>query len=275
MIETGAPVRVADNVLVGRRIVLTRPRDQAGDFEERIRSLGGEPVVAPAIAVAPPMSWDSLDFALHHVADYAWLAFTSGNAVSSVAERLRMLGLASSHLEGVRLAAIGKATAEALARELRAPEYVADSSSGRALGESMPVRTGARVLIPHGDIANDALAQSLRNRGALVTSAIAYRTVPGEGIPVIVAGVRKRSIDALLFASGSALRFVVDALEMQGRRLGDGTADRPAIFCIGPATADVAHELGITADAIARDTSLSALIDATVRWFAAHPDAGA
>src|SRR5829696_1117019 len=72
--------------LEGKRIVLTRPLAQAGDFEARVRALGGDPVLAPAIAIAPPETWSVADAALHRVAmyEYDWIAFTSANAVNAL-----------------------------------------------------------------------------------------------------------------------------------------------------------------------------------------------
>jgi uroporphyrinogen III methyltransferase/synthase len=263
------PTDLEGGVLAGRRIVLTRPREQAGDFDRIVRALGGEPVVAPAIAIAPPESWDPLDAALRELAQFNWMVFTSGNAVASVSRRLRALGLSSGAINGVKLAAVGTATADALARELRAPDYLAPNPSGKALGQSLPVNGRSRVLIPQGNLASPTLSAMLRDRGVNVTTVTAYRTIPGEGIPVITTMVRTGSAHALLFASGSALQFVVDALGDSAAVLRGTEPNRPAIFCIGPSTASVAEQLGIAPDAVAAESSLDALVDRMVLWFSA------
>jgi uroporphyrinogen III methyltransferase/synthase len=126
------------------------------------------------------------------------------------------------------------------------------------------------VLVPHGNLADDALAAALRDRGAHPLQVLAYRTVPGEGIPRIAAGVRDGRIDALLFASGSAIRFVADAVDITPRPSARGTTPRPAIFCIGPSTARVADEIGWRVDGIASETTQPALIEVATRWFAEH-----
>jgi uroporphyrinogen III methyltransferase/synthase len=126
------------------------------------------------------------------------------------------------------------------------------------------------VLVPHGNLADDALAAALRDRGAHPLQVLAYRTVPGEGIPRIAAGVRDGRIDALLFASGSAIRFVADAVDITPRPSARGTTRRPAIFCIGPSTARVADEIGWRVDGIASETTQPALIEVATRWFAEH-----
>lgn len=268
------PQRIDGAVLAGRRIVLTRARDQAGDFARVIRSLGGEPVIAPAIAIAPPEDWGPLDGTLRAMHDVSWIAFTSTNAVRAFVDRFHALELPPSALSNVRLAAIGESTAAVLTSTLRKPNIVATSSSGASLGESMAVRPGHRVLIPHGDLAGDALARTLTDRGAEPIRVVAYRTVPGSGIPEIVSGLRTSTIDALLFASGSAVRYVTDALAGEDL-VRTRESNRPAIFCIGPATAEVARAHGIEPDGVANDASLAAMVDTMVQWFSARTPTGA
>lgn len=260
-----------DQPLAGLRIVLTRPREQAGDFEAVVRSLGGEPVIAPAIAIAPPASWQPLDAALDRIDEFDWIAFTSANAVKALTDRGRARGVSSARLARRRLGAVGSATATVLAQEVRHPDVIADASSGEGLGEALAVGPGDQVLVPQGDLAGGALARVLRRRGAQPTEVVVYRTVPGEGIPWIVDGLRQGTIDALLFASGSAARFVADALNAaSGTDRRSGTPLRSAIFCIGSSTASAAASAGLTPDGVADAATQSALIEAMMRWFAAR-----
>ena len=263
-----------DRPLAGRRIVLTRPADQAGDFVERITALGGTPVIAPAIAIAPPDDAGPLDAAIQHIEQFEWIAFTSANAARAVAGRARALGVGLERFAAVKLAAVGVATAEILARELRAPDAVARTATARSLGSELPVEGGARVLVPRADLAGDRLATVLLDRGALPHDVLAYRTVPGEGVAEIVEGLRTGTIDALLFASASAIRFVADALTP---RTGDAPlpAPRAAIFCIGPSTARAAEAAGFAPAAVAAVATQHALIDAVADWFSARGAADA
>lgn len=253
--------------LAGLRLVLTRPREQAGDFEARVRALGGEPLLAPAIAIGAPATWAAADAALRDVARYEMIAFTSANAVRALVERSDALGLERARLGAARLAAVGPATAAALAAAVRPPDLVAETHVAEALAEVIAATGAARVLFPHGDIARDALPAGLRARGAAVDDVVVYRTVPGEGVAAIVEVLREGSADALLFASASAVRFVADAL---GRAGAAARAGRPAIFCLGPVTAAAARRAGLEPAAVAGEATQDELVADVARWFAAR-----
>ena len=271
MIEGRQPHNDArERPLEGLRIVLTRPREQAGDFIDVVSALGGQPEIAPAIAIASPSSWSEVDAALRQLDSFAWVSFTSANAVRWLAGRARALGVHPASFARVKLAAVGRATAEVLATELRPPDLTAHAASAAALGNDLPVSPGARVLLPQADLAGDALAAALRARGAEVTAVVAYRTVPGEGIPAIVAGWRNETIAALLFASGSAVTFVAEALDAARTAYDADSGVRPAIFCIGPSTAHAAARAGLVPSGVAAAANQRALIDAMARWFAEH-----
>ena len=110
--------------LEGRRLILTRPDAQAGDFEARVTALGGDPLIAPAIAVEPPESWTITDAALRRFGTYDWVAFTSANAVRALVGRADAIGIDRDLLCQARLAVVGPATASAAADALRRPDVV-------------------------------------------------------------------------------------------------------------------------------------------------------
>jgi uroporphyrinogen-III synthase len=259
--------RIQAHPLLGRRIVLTRPLAQSGDFEARILALGGEPVVAPAIEIAPPDAWTIVDAALRRVGTYDWIVFTSANAVRALVERANEIGVGRDELKSRRLAVVGPTTASALATALRAPDFVPSVNTAEVLAHEIGDVENARVLFPGGDLAGDALPATLRARGAFVDEIVVYRTVPGPGVPDIVAGVREAAVDALLFASASAVRFVADALAAEG--VTTGRRSRwPVAVCLGPATADAAREAGFKSVLVADGTTQNELISRVVLWFA-------
>jgi uroporphyrinogen-III synthase len=261
MSTLGARTEVSARPLEGRRIVLTRDRSQAGDFEARILALGGEPVLAPAIAIGPPESWTIVDAALRRVETYDWIAFTSANAVRALIDRADVIGVARDIIAGRRLAVVGPATASALAAALRAPDVVSSAQRADALGREISDVDSARILFPRGDLAGGALAAALRGRGAFVDDVITYRTTPGDGVPAIVSLVRHGRVDALLFASPSAVQFVAEAL--------GGVPRDVAIVCIGPVTADAACAAGFEPAIVSEHATQDDLIEGVVRWFAA------
>ena len=265
-----APAALARGPLAGRRVVLTRPPAQAGDFEARVAALGGQPVIAPAIAIAPPESWTVVDAALRRVGTYDWVVFTSANAVRALVERADAIGVAREDVGKRRLAAVGPATAAMLAGAVREPDLVPAVRTAQALGHELEGLENARLLLPRGDLADDVLPATLRAGGAFVDEVVVYRTVPGEGVQAIIAGLRDSTIDALLFASASAVRFVSDALGPSQVRGTSGPAIAPSsvIACVGPVTADAARAAGFSNVIVADDASQQELIECVARWFA-------
>ena len=264
------PGGVQAHPLRGRRIVLTRPLAQSGDFEERVCALGGEPVTAAAIEIVAPESWTIADAALRRVGTYDWLAFTSANAVHTLVDRADAIGVARDQLRSRRLAVVGPATASVVRTSLRPPDFVPMVNTAEGLAEELVDIDNARVLLPRGNMADDTLPATLRARGAFVDEITVYRTVPGPGIPEIVAGVRESGVDALLFASASAVRFVADALLADTASTGLRRQRWPLAACLGPVTASAARACGFQSVIVSDDATQNESIDAVARWFGAE-----
>ena len=260
--------------LAGRRVVLTRSRDQAGNFEARVRALGGVPVIAPAIATAEPPSWHDVDRMLDRLDEYDWVAFTSANGVRALAARARRRGFDPADIGRCRLAAVGPATASALAASIRAADVIASTFGAEVLAREIPVVRGNRLLFPCGAMTRDALPLALRERGAVVDDVIVYRSVAGEGVPAVAAALRDGDADAVMFASPSAVSFVAQALGRHSR-LTRKTVDvrRTGVFCLGPTTEAAARAAGFEPAATARAATQDQLIDEVARWFASMSDA--
>jgi uroporphyrinogen III methyltransferase/synthase len=234
-------------------------------------------VVASAIAIAPPATWTTADAALRRVETYDSVAFTSANAVHALVDRADAIGVARDAIRGRRLAAVGRATAAAVGAALRTPDLVPTTPTAESLARELVDVENSHVLFPRGDLAGDALPAGLRQRGALVDEVVVYRTVPGEGVAAVVADVRAGTVDALLFTSASAVRFVAEALAgtfagAEGAEGARGHPIRPAVMCIGPATADAARAAGFEPVVVAESATQHELIDRVARWFAARHD---
>jgi len=269
------PGAVQARPLRGRRIVLTRPLAQSGDFEERVRALGGEPVATAAIEIVGPESWTIADAGLRRVGTYNWLAFTSANAVRMLVDRADAIGVPRDELRSRRLAVVGPATASVVRTTLRPPDFAPTVNTAEMLGEEITDVDNTRVLLPRGNLADDTLPAALRARGAFVDEVVVYRTVPGPGITAIVAGVRESAVDALLFASASAVRFVADALVADTASTGLRRQRWPVAACLGPVTASAARACGFQSVIVADDATQNELIDAVARWFGAETGKGA
>ncbi|MDI3256538.1 MAG: uroporphyrinogen-III C-methyltransferase [Kyrpidia sp.] len=249
--------------LFGRRILVTRAREQASDLLMRIETLGGEPLEFPAIRFEPPESWEALDRALARD-DLTWLVFTSRNAVDAVWSRLLAAGRDARTLSGVRIAAVGPSTAAALRDHGVLPDFTAPEYRGSALAEAMApmLRGGDVVLLPRSNLASRDVPEVLAAAGAVVVEAEAYRTVPGlEGVDEVRALLREKRIHGVTFTSSSTVRFLFEGLGDEAGILMKGVP----VFCLGPVTEATARRMGLTVAGVARRATIDDLVDLVVR----------
>ena len=248
--------------LAGHGVLVTRARDQAGPMLQRIAALGGRPWLFPAIRTAPPADWSDLDRALARIAEYRWVVFTSANAVESCVGRLRHAGGDAGALGRAQIAAVGAATARALAGAGLQAGLLPPSARAAALPAALAphLRPDDRVLIPPADLADPGLRQGLAALGCTVDDPIAYRTVPGDDDPApIGAALRAGQITYVTFTSGSTVRNTLAALGSPGALSG------ARIACLGPETTREALAAGLTVHVQAASTGAEALVDAVAR----------
>lgn len=256
-------------LLQGKRIVVTRAREQAGEMVEMLQAQGAVPVICPAIAITPPESYQPLDDALRRLDQYDWLIFTSANTVQAIAGRMQTLGIETIPAS-VRIAAVGPATASALGERYIPTHFIPTTYTAEALAAQMPDVTGQRILLPQANLARETLATLLRARDAQVDAVIAYCTVPAPGLAEIVAGLEAGMIDAVTFTSSSTVRYFLEGLALAGLTP-EQTREvmaRPAIVCIGPSTAQTAREQGLQVSAVAVEHTVAGMVAALLEWFA-------
>ncbi len=255
--------------LFGRRVVVTRTREQASVLAEMLKSHGAEVLEFPTIAIQDPPSWEAVDRAIQRLDRYEWIIFTSANGFWRFIGRLEALGMDIRAMGSARLCAIGSATARALRkfhlRVDRCPaEYTAEGLL-EALKES-EVR-GKRLLIPRALEARDALPQGLQQRGAEVDIAPVYQTV----VPVDGSGremaerLRGGEVDIITFTSSSTVRNFIRMLP------GDEAVPllkSVIVACIGPITALMAEEMGIRVDVMSSEHTIPALVRALAEYCA-------
>lgn len=250
--------------LAGKRVVVTRPRHQARPLTEALRRLGAEVLEAPAIRIEPPDDYGPFDRALRELAAYDWVVFTSANGVDAFFERLDATA-ESADLARVRAAAIGPATADALAdRGVRAeviPERYVAEDVFRALSEADDL-AGRRVLLPRADIAREALPDLLKRAGARVDVVVAYRTVPADDeIREAAELVRNDGVDVVTFTSASTARSFFHSVPVAS------LSPRVAAASIGPITSKALRELGVEPRIEAEHYTVEGLVEAILRHY--------
>jgi uroporphyrinogen III methyltransferase / synthase len=257
--------------LFGKRILITRPREQSAEFVAMLEALGAQPIEAPMISIAPPHSWEDLDAVVQRVSDFDWIIFSSGHAVDAFIGRLMASPLDLRALKGVRLCAVGPSTAERLTRVGLKVDLVPSESRAEAVVTAVLDNSsveGRHVLLPRSDIGREVISEELKKRGAVVTEVVAYRTIAvdmdGEGAPDIYRMLLDRKIDVVTFTSPSAVKNFVEVLGAEP------AADllRPTVVAsIGPVTADAATRLDIHSSVVPTQYTLAALVDAIVKHY--------
>ena len=253
--------------LAGRRIIITRPREQAGQFRRLLEEAGGEVLEVPTIRIDPPESWGPLDREISRLNEFQWLIFTSVNGVENFRQRLGTNGVDLAALRHYRVAAIGPATAEALSELGVSPEVVPDEYRAEGLLDHLRahIRPGDRVLLPRAAETLDLLVKELGRLGADVAEVPAYRTVAvREGAPLLRRALESGTVDVVTFTSSSTVRHFV-AMFAPGEA---ATLLRAvAVACIGPITAQTAAELGLHTDIMPAEYTIPALARAIIEYY--------
>jgi uroporphyrinogen III methyltransferase / synthase len=250
--------------LFGRRVVVTRAREQAGELVMRLQAQGAATVEVPAIEIREPADGGAaLSAAADRLAGYDWVVLTSPNGARRLLDAIRDRGRDARAFAGARLAAIGPGTAEALASanlvvDLVPPRFVAES-----LLDALPAPgdTGGRLLLVRAAVARDVLPDGLRRKGWDVDVVEAYRTEQAPLAEEQAAAVA--AADVVTFTSSSTVSNFLAAM-----------ADRPlppAVAAIGPITAATAREHGLAVDVEAEVHTMDGLVGALVTWAAKTP----
>ncbi|MFI9269431.1 uroporphyrinogen-III synthase [Kitasatospora sp. NPDC052896] len=259
--------------LFGWNVLVPRTKEQATGLSEQLRSYGAVPQEVPTIAVEPPRTPQQMERAIKGLVTgrYEWIAFTSVNAVRAVREKFEEYGLDARAFAGIKVAAVGETTAQALVDFGVKPDLVpSGEQSAAGLLEDWPPYDPVfdpidRVLLPRADIATETLVAGLVELGWEVDDVTAYRTVRASPPPAETReAIKGGGFDAVLFTSSSTVRNLV------------GIAGKPhnvtIIACIGPATAKTAEEHGLRVDVMAPMPSASALAQALADFGAGRRD---
>ena len=252
--------------LSGRRIAVTRAREQASELSTKLSALGAEVIELPLIRVSKSISKEALADVLLELGTYDWIVFTSANGVRYFFEEflrifddIRSLGL-------LRFACIGDATAKAI-RELHLKvELQPKTATAEALADEL-VATGSldnvKVVVITGNLNRDTLVTKLEDARAIVDQLQVYQTEKTDlSEDPAAANFRAKGADAILFASSSAAQSFVD--QAAALKLEAG-ATRPLAGSIGKQTSETMKAAGIPIDFTAKEPSLDALVEALVK----------
>jgi len=258
--------------LFGKRIVVTRAREQASGFLARLTELGAACIEFPTIQVVPPKSWDALDRAMMRLERYQWLLFTSVNGVKYFFERLEHLGLDMRELNDIKVGAIGPKTADAVYKKGIRPDLVPDEYRAEAVVDAFrkwDVK-GIKILLPRAAKAREVLPMELVKMGASVDEIPVYETVRPDHDKGRVKGMlEKGEIDMVTFTSSSTVSHFVEMFREERENLKEWMA-RVAVACIGPVTSKTAQEMGLSVGLVPQEYTIEALTHAIVHYFSSR-----
>jgi len=251
--------------LFGRRVLVTRPAEQAGLLAAALREWGAEPVIVPLVRIAPPESWAPVDAALGELAAYDALVLASANAVRAFTDR--------ALARGVRLdtgawtvCCVGPQTAEAARGQGLPVHLVPEQRDAAGLVAALAARfalAGARILVPRAAEGREELVDDLRAGGAEVSAVAAYRTLPAA---VDALDLRRQLVEgelhALTFTSPSAARVFAALLDEPAR----AAAARCTVAAIGSTTAEALRREGLAPDLVPERAGSVELAEALARF---------
>jgi uroporphyrinogen III methyltransferase / synthase len=230
--------------LFGKKILITRPREQASGLGRRIEQLGGKAVLLPAVAVREPGDWGPLDRALADLKSQQWLVFTSANGVQFFLNRLLETGQDLRALGHLRIAAIGPVTAAALRSFHLEADFVPAEYRSEALAADLVKRVaGQRVLLARADRGRDVLRDELARVADVVQVAVYSQQDAIDSQSSAMNALRLGEVDFITLTSSNIARALFSALDETA--LAHLRSGRTKIISISPVTSSTIRELGL------------------------------
>ncbi|HWB11990.1 MAG TPA: uroporphyrinogen-III C-methyltransferase [Pirellulales bacterium] len=250
--------------LFGTTVVVTRPAGQCEPLRSRFCELGAEVVVQPAIEIGPPASWEAVDRVLTHLDRFDWLVFSSANGVDYLLGRLLAAHGDLRKLAGIRLAAIGPGTADALAAYHLRADLIPAEYRAEALAEALAdAAAKQQVLLVRASRGREVLAERLQAAGVPVEQVVAYEsrdvTAPD---PAVAERLRNGEIDWVTVSSSAIARSLA---ALFGRDL-----RHTRLASISPVTSATLRELGLAPATEASEYTMEGLVEAILRWPSQH-----
>jgi uroporphyrinogen III methyltransferase/synthase len=253
--------------LSGKKILITRPREQSGEFTAQLKKLGAEVIELPTIEIVPPKSWEKLDRAISQLKSYDWIIFTSANGVHFFWQRLKEKRKYRDLPSSLKICAIGPATALQL-KEKNIPvsfipkEYIAESIL-KGFGR-IPIK-GKRILLARAKKARDILPKGFRKMGGIVDVVEVYRTIRSKReARRLKKLLLEEKIDAITFTSSSTVDHFAELLKEVDLKK---TLKDIAIACIGPVTSQTARKRGMKVHIQPKEYTIPGLSKAIAKYF--------
>jgi uroporphyrinogen III methyltransferase/synthase len=251
--------------LFGKRIIVTRAREQASKLSARLEEFGAKVIELPTIKIMPISDYNRLDSALRKIGEFDWLIFTSVNGVDGFFNRLFKLGMDTRVLKGAKICSVGPATTERLLSfgvksDCQPSRFVAEAvlEELRKTGEIK----GKKVLMPRSEIARELLCDELTKMGAKVADVAVYRTVADSSSKKeLIRVLKEEKVDMVTFTSSSTVR---NFIKLAGKRESHRIARDIKFASIGPITSKTIRDYGFKVSIEAKEYTIPGLVNAIV-----------
>jgi uroporphyrinogen III methyltransferase / synthase len=248
--------------LQGQTVLITRSLSQSPELRQLLIAQGSRVLEMPTLEIGAPSSWGKLDTAITQLSNYDWLILTSANAVNYFFDRLTTAGLDARALASVKIAVVGRKTAEVLRQHGLNPDFIPTEFVADALVASFPVSPdGQKILFPRVESGGrEEIVQALTGQGAIVDEVAAYQSVCPLAIdPTALAALQQQQVDIITFASSKTVRHFYQLI---GDQLPSNWAEKVCIASIGPQTSATCQELFGRVDIEATEYTLPGLVTA-------------
>ncbi|SET24358.1 uroporphyrinogen III methyltransferase / synthase [Natronincola peptidivorans] len=244
--------------LQGKRILVTRTRQQASDLSRKLKELGGEVIEFPTIQIQAPEDFADIDEKLRNLKKFQHIIFTSVNGVKAFFERLKVIKTDIRSIGTARIHAIGSVTKKALEDKGILVDIIPEVFTAEGVLEAVKeiIQSGDRVLLPRADIARQALIDGLKEMGAEVEVMDIYKTTIPTCRRQDLVEILRNSVDYITFTSSSTARNFMEILTPENHQL----IENSKIAVIGPITKKTAMELGVKVDIEAEEYTIDGLV---------------
>ena len=256
--------------LFGKRIVVTRTRDQASELTAGLEEAGADCLEYSTIHIEPVESYEILDGELDRLKEYHWILFSSLNGITYFFKRLFAKGMDARDLKGPAIAVVGKSTADSLLQYGINADLIPPTFTSEGLAESLLDQgvEGRNILIPRAQKGREVLPETLRGAGAQVTVAPVYKNVPPQGRKDALRNeLEAGRVSMVTFTSSSTVRnflTMVDAVDQEElKQLFQGVK----IAAIGPITAKTVTDNGLTVDVQPAVHTIPEMIQAIIEFY--------
>ncbi len=259
--------------LTGKTILVTRAAEQSSKFTNLLQQQGATVIEMPALTITPPSSWQDLDRAIATINEFNWLILTSANGVNYFFERLATLGHDARILSEIKIAVVGKKTADVLQQRHLKPDFIPSNFVADSLVENFPAALNRqKILFPRVETGGrDVLVKELTAKGAEIVEVAAYQSKCPETIaPEAWQALQQQQINIITFASSKTVTNFVRLIKSQlppGRSL-DTLLENITIASIGPQTSKTCEQLLGRVDLEAQEYTLEGLTQAIVNYSA-------